>query len=165
MCGAAAVGLGLKNRSDVQMGQGDAVWRLSYDVSFHAPRAGVRLRAAIPDDGPHNRVFRQDLRYSGLKTERLRPTRTETRELSVITQRDGRFHLEACFDIYLSSQVGYRARTDAVQLSADQRAGYLKSTQAIPADDPVGRSATIRTPSSPSPACKCPSGRRCCLAR
>lgn len=119
------------------MTRGDTAWRLSYDISFEAADAGTRLRVAVPDDGRHSRVFRQDLRYSGLNTERLRPAWTETRELSVVTRRKGEFHLVARFDIHLSPRTTFRTWTPAVELTADQRASYLRSTRAIPADNPV----------------------------
>jgi transglutaminase-like putative cysteine protease len=135
--GALAVSLRLYNRYELALTRGDTVWRLSYDISFRAPRAGIRLRAAVPDDGRHHRVFRQDLRYSGLNTERLRPARTETRELGLITQREGEFHLTARFDIHLSPRTDFHVWTSPVVLSADERAAYLRSTRAIPCDAPI----------------------------
>lgn len=135
LAGVAALGLRLNNRREVPLTQGDSVWRLAYDVRFRAPEAGIRARIAIPDGGMHSRIFREDLRYAGLTTERMRSS-AETRELSVITQRDGDFRLEARFDIHLSPRTRFRDRT--VQLSAEQRAGYLRGGYGIPV-----RNATV----------------------
>lgn len=137
LSGAVMVGLRVQSRYGVAMTRGDSVWRLTYDVTFHAKQAGTRLRAAIPDDGEHSRVFRQDLRYSGLNTERLRPSRSETRELSVLTQRSGEFRLQARFDIHLSPRTRLRTWSHPIELSANERAGYLRNTRTIQAESPV----------------------------
>ncbi|MDZ7620544.1 MAG: hypothetical protein U1E05_26370, partial [Patescibacteria group bacterium] len=129
--GIVAVGLRMRSRHEVPMTEGDSVWRLAYDVTFRAPEPGMRLRVAIPDGGPHSRIFREDLRYTGLKTDRMRSA-AETRELSVVTQRDGDFRLEARFDIHLSPRTTFRDRAAQAQLTAEQRAGYLKGTRSIP---------------------------------
>ena len=138
VAGMVAVGLRVYSRHDVPMTEGDSVWRLAYDVSFRAPEAGMRLRVAIPDGAPHSRIFREDLRYTGLKTERMRSA-AETRELSVVTQRDGEFRLEARFDIHLSPRTRFRDRTTLAQLTAEQRAGYLRGFRTIQV-----RSAAVR---------------------
>ena len=134
LCGAVCLGLRLYSRYEVEMLQGDSVWRLTYNISFRAPKAGTKLRAAMPSDGRHSRVFRQDLRYSGLNVERLRPSRTDTREISVATQREGDFRISARFDMHLSQHGNFRLRTGPAQLSADERAQYLRSAKAIQAD-------------------------------
>ncbi len=138
LAGVAAIGLRVRSRRDVPMTQGDSVWRLTYDVSFRAPEAGMRLRVAVPDGGPHSRIYREDLRHTGLKTDRMR-SRAETRELSVVTQRDGEFRLEARFDIHLSPRTRFRDRTTPAQLTAEQRAGYLRGFRTIQV-----RSSTVR---------------------
>jgi len=135
--GVIAVALRLWSRHEIAMTQGDSVWRLVYNVSFRAPEPGMRLRVAIPDGGPHSRIFREDLRYTGLKTEKMRSA-AETRELSVVTQRDGEFHLEARFDIHVSPRTRFRDRVDA-RLTAEQRAGYLKGVRTIPVRNAIVR--------------------------
>lgn len=64
--GVVLVGLRLYSRQHVRVMQGDTTWRLTYHISFRAPRAGTRVRIAAPSDNVHSRMFRQDLRFSGL---------------------------------------------------------------------------------------------------
>jgi len=135
--GIAALGERWRNRSGPLLMQGDSVWRMTYRIEFRAPRAGVRLRAAIPADNRHGHVYHQELRYSGLNIERLRPSRTNTRELSVFTQRDGEFRLTARFDIHMSPHTTFRTAPAAGPLKADERARYLRATPTIQADHPT----------------------------
>jgi transglutaminase-like putative cysteine protease len=136
-CGAAALAARLYSRYSVQMVQGDSVWRVTYDLTFHAKKAGITVRAAVPRDTPHARVFRQELRYSGLSTERLRPSRNDTREVSVGTMRSGDFHLAARFDIHLRRHTEFGPTPTNVTLTADERAHYLRATRTLPVDHPL----------------------------
>jgi hypothetical protein len=149
VCGAACLGTRLYGRYGVRMVQGDSVWRLTYDVAFHATKSGVTVRAAVPRDTVHARVFRQELRYSGLSTERLRPSRTGTREVSVSTQRNGDFHLAARFDLHLSPKTEFRTTRADATLTAEERAHYLRSTRAIQVEAPVVAEALQRLRDAP----------------
>ena len=137
VCGTACLAWRLHSRYAVQMVQGDSVWRLTYNISFHAAKSGLPLHAAVPRDTVHCRVFRQELRYSGLNTDRLRPTRYDTREFNVSTQRSGDFHLSARFDIHISPHTTFRMGKAGVELSAAERARYLRSTKSTQAESPV----------------------------
>jgi hypothetical protein len=64
LSGVAAVALRWHNRRELQLRDGDSVWRLAYHVKFHAPRAGGKVRMAVPGDTAHSRLFRQDVQYS-----------------------------------------------------------------------------------------------------
>ena len=123
---------------------GDSVWRLTYDIAFHAEQAGTRVRVAVPDDGQHSRVFRQELRYSGLSTERLRPLRSDTRELALVTERHGRFPLAARFDIHLSPRTTFQRWSRPVELTAEERAAYLRGSKTIQVEEPVVRDTLQR---------------------
>lgn len=123
-CGVVCVGLRLYSRYGLHMIQGDSVWRLTYDVTFEAAKSGIRLHAAIPSDQRHGRVFRRELRYSGLTTERLRPARNGTREVTVATQRSGEFRLTARFDIHLSPRTTFRIPAAEAPLTVEERAQY-----------------------------------------
>ena len=140
LCGAGLLSVLLRwsRRDEMPIGQGDHLWRLSYELDFEAAEPGARLRVAVPDGGPHTRVFREDIRYTGLRAERLR-TGASTRELSVTTLRDGQFRLEARFDVHLSPRALFREPESAAQLTADQRAAYLRGSRAVPISSAVVR--------------------------
>lgn len=137
ICGICSFGWRFWSRYGIQMRQGDSVWRLSYNISFHAARSGLTLRAAVPRDAVHSRVFRQELRFSGLNTERVRPNRYDTREFSVTTQRSGDFHLSARFDVHISPRTTFRLGPPREDLTATERAHYLRVTKNTPVDAAV----------------------------
>ena len=136
LLGAGGVALRVYTRHEMQLSPGDTLWRLTYAATFHA-KSGAKIRAAIPADTVHGRIFRQDLLYSGLTTERMRPVRSQTREIGLAAMNAGKFSLTAHFDIHLSPRANWRANEPDVNLSADVRAEYLKSTKAIQADSPI----------------------------
>jgi transglutaminase-like putative cysteine protease len=135
--GAACVGLRLWGRYGIRLTEGDSVWRLTYDITFHAAKAGTRLRVAVPDDGLHSRVFRKDLRYAGLDTERLRPLKSDTRELALVTERAGDFRVTARFDLHLSPRTTFHTWSRPAPLMAEERASFLRSTPTVQAEHPV----------------------------
>ncbi len=135
--GVVLLALRLYSRYQVRMMQGDSTWRLTYHLSFRAPNAGTKVRIAVPSDDRHSRVFRQDLRYSGLNTERMRPSRSDTRELSATTQRDGAFRMACRFDIHLSPTTTFRDRNAPAALTVEERGQYLRSTKTIQVDNPI----------------------------
>ncbi|MCY2993059.1 MAG: hypothetical protein NTY19_35030 [Planctomycetota bacterium] len=136
ICGVVCIALRVYSR-EMHLLQGDSVWRLTYDINFAAPKSGVTLRVAVPRDSVHSRVFRQELRYTGLNTERLRPSRSDTREFSVSTQRSGDFHLAARFDVHLSPRRRFLAAPSNVELTAEERAHYLRNTKFTQVDNPL----------------------------
>lgn len=137
LIGAVLVGLRLYSRQHVRMMQGETTWRLTYHISFRAPRAGTKIRIASPSDDVHSRMFRQDLRFSGLDRDRVRPSHTDTRELSMSTERDGEFRLACRFDIHLSPKRTFRTRNVPAVLTVEERAQYLRSTKSIQAESPL----------------------------
>jgi len=136
LLGAAGVALRVQTQREMQLSPGDTLWRLTYTVTFHAAQSGGKIRAAIPADTVQGRIFRQDLLYSGLTTEHLRPVHSQTREIGLAAMNAGNFSLTARFDIHLSPRANWRVNEPDVSLPADVRAGYLKSTKNIQADSP-----------------------------
>ncbi|MBM3887510.1 MAG: hypothetical protein FJ388_00120 [Verrucomicrobia bacterium] len=137
--GTVGVGLRLYARHHAQMRLGDAVWRVTYTVRFHAANAGARVQVAVPSDTPQARLFRQDVRYAGLESERAHRTRWQTREIGLIAPRPGDYTLTARFDIHLSPRAQWRAPAPEAALGADARADCLRSTKMTQADDPIVR--------------------------
>mgnify|MGYP000054366985 CR=1 FL=1 len=140
LCGAGLLSLVLRRsgRDELPLGRDDHLWRLSYEIDFKASAAGARLRVAVPNGGLHSRVFREDIRYTGLRAERLQKM-ASTRELSVTTLRGGQFRLEARFDVHLSPRARFREPASASQLTADQRAAYLRGSRTVPINSAVVR--------------------------
>ena len=66
--GGICVNLRIHARRQQQLGDGDALYRLTYAVKFHAERAGARLQVSLPSDTQQGRVYRQDVLYSGLRS-------------------------------------------------------------------------------------------------
>ncbi len=133
--GTACVALRLHFRRDVEMTQGDTIWRIMYSVGFRAARPGARVRVAFPADTRHSRVFRQEFFYSGLTADRSRAPQGESREVVLVAERAGAYHLGAQFDVQVSPHANLRVAAATGQLTADARAEALRSTKTIQADD------------------------------
>ncbi len=121
--------------SDLQ--HADTFWRLIYTVEFHSDKPGARLRIAIPFDTPHSRAFRQDMFYPGLRTERLRPTPMEAREVGLVAPQPGDQRFTVRYDLHLSPEKRFRVREPNANLTADQRAALLRSETGIQVEDPA----------------------------
>jgi len=131
--GMACVGLRLYLRSDVRLARGDQVWRITYNVNFHALRAGARLRVAFPVDTAYSRLFRQELLYSGLAARRSQVPQSEVRDVALVTERAGPLHLAAQFDVQISPRAAARP-APARELTPQAMADALRSTRDIQAD-------------------------------
>lgn len=141
LTGSLCVGLRLYARHQMQLNDGDSVWRLTYTVEFRAPKAGARIRAALPADTEHSRVFRQDLLYSGMMTERQVPARSPSREVGLVSLHPGKYHLVARFDLHLTPQARWQSSEPAPQGSAPSSAKgtprWLGKTSTIQVDSPA----------------------------
>ena len=135
--GAVGIGVRLHTRHATEMHRGDALWRVTYTVKFHAAKAGARLQVATPSDTGQARVFRQDVRYAGLESERSQHTRWQTREVGLIAPHADDYTVTARFDIHLSPRAKWRTLAPSANLSADARADCLRSTRTIQTDDPL----------------------------
>jgi len=131
--GTALVALRLYLRGDVRLSRGDQIWRIDYNVNFHAVRPGARLRVAFPVDTACSRLFRQEFFYSGLRTERPRSPQAEIREVNLAAERAGAFHLAAQFDVQISPSAPPRAAVPR-ELTPQAMADALRSTKDIQAD-------------------------------
>ena len=87
--GLACVGLRMQGLESNDLKHADTFWRLTYNVEFHSDKPGARMRIAFPYDTPHSRVFRQDMFYPGLRTERLRAVPSQAREIGLVAPRAG----------------------------------------------------------------------------
>ena len=137
VAGTASVGLRWRLQHEAELKRGDSVWRLTYTVEFTADKAGAKVRAAFPEDTRHNRVFRQDVLYSGLRAERLRQSSLQAREVALTATHPGKHSVTAKFDLHLTRRPYFRARPPDASLTADERAALLRSEPGIQADHTV----------------------------
>ncbi len=133
--GLACVGLRMQGLQSDDLKHADTFWRLNYTVEFHSDKPGARLRIAFPYDTPHNRVFRQDMFYPGLRTDRLRAQPSQAREVGLVAPRAGDQKLTARFDLHLSPQKRFRVREPNAKISAEQRVVLLRSEPGIEVED------------------------------
>lgn len=129
--GLVCIGLRIHTQQASQLASGESLWRLTYTVKFQAEQAGARLSLAFPFDTPHCRVFRQAVRYSDLRPERLRSPLLEAREIDWLTQHAGDQNLTARFDIHLSRRARFSSYDSETSLTAQARAEYLRSDKWI----------------------------------
>ncbi len=134
IAGTASVGLRWRSQHETELKRGDSPWRLAYTVEFTADKAGAKVRAAFPEDTRHNRVFRQDLLHSGLRSDRLRPSASQAREVALTATHPGKHSVTARFDLHLTRRPYFRARPPDATLTSDERAALLRSEPAIQAD-------------------------------
>jgi transglutaminase-like putative cysteine protease len=137
IAGALGVALRASGRRELHLLDGDSVWRLTYDVRFDVERPGARIRVALPADTPHSRVFRQDVSYSDLTAERMRPSRSESRELSLSAVRAGEYRIVARLDLHLCREARWQPNGPVGPLRADDRAQALRATPTIQVNSPA----------------------------
>jgi transglutaminase-like putative cysteine protease len=135
--GAVCVGVRVYVRRQMELYDGDGLWRITYSVEFHARKAGAKVRLAVPADTRCARVYRQDLLYSGLNPVRSRPSRALNRQVDLVTLRPGSHTLTARFDLHLSPRAHWRGSEPPGQPSAEDRAAWLRGTKTIQVDHPA----------------------------
>ncbi|OHB77486.1 MAG: hypothetical protein A2W31_12140 [Planctomycetes bacterium RBG_16_64_10] len=139
LIGAGCLALRLHPQNQAPIARGDSVWRLTYHIGFRADAPGARVWVAFPQDTPHARVYRQRLRHSEMRTERLRSGPAGSRAVTAVTHRAGAFQLRAECDIHLSQHASWRPGTTATVATVDARAKLLQSEKTIQLDSPAVR--------------------------
>ena len=131
LTGAVCVNLRARARHELELLDGDRLWRLTYTVKLEASRAGAKVRVALPGDTPYSRVYRQDVVSPGMRAVRTRPSRPQTREVNLVTMSAGEHALTARFDLHQTPRPHWRAMEPDPNLSADARAQALQGTSTI----------------------------------
>jgi len=139
LAGAGCLALRFHPRYQAQIARGDSVWRLTYHIGFRADAPGARVCAAFPLDTRYARVYRQRLRHSAMRTERLRSGPSGSRAVTAVTQRAGTFELRAECDIHLSQHASWRPSEPDTVATAEARAKLLQSERAIQPSSPAVR--------------------------
>jgi hypothetical protein len=136
--GIACMGLRQHALQQAHLGPGDSVWRLTYDVRFVPAKAGARVRAALPQRGPHARVVREDFTHPGLSMDILRSGPAGGREAVAVSVATGEEqHFSAAFDVHVSAGADAAAVTPAKPLPVQERAHYLRRETAVQTDSPA----------------------------
>jgi hypothetical protein len=137
LLGLACVALRLHARRQAEMARDDTLWRITYRAKFNAARAGAALRVSAPRDTAHARIFRQDIQYAGLASQRLRSSRELSREIALASLGSGPHTMTARFDLHLSPKGRWRFPESGGPLTAELRAQYLRGTDTIPVNAPL----------------------------
>jgi len=137
LAGAVCVNLRARALREMELTEGDRLWRLTYTIRFHAARAGAKVRVALPSDTSTCRVFRQDLLYSGLTAERLRPSRSQTREASLVAMHAGQYQVTGRLDLHLSARAPWGPIEPEAKISAAARAQWLGPAPTIQVSAPA----------------------------
>lgn len=134
--GSVCVGLRIKNAQIPLLGQGDVVWRLTYDISFPSLNEG-RIYIAIPDNDSQRRIFRESFSHQGIWMDILRSKRTLGREaviVPVVGYKQGRFMAQ--FDVHLKPDETPQSPALKAKLTAEEMAHYLQEEVAIQLGSP-----------------------------
>ncbi|MFO8013113.1 MAG: 7TM domain-containing protein [Phycisphaerae bacterium] len=135
--GIACMGLRRHALRQAPLGPGDSVWRLTYEVRFVPAKAGARVKAALPQSGPHARVVREDFAHPGLSMDILRSAPASGREAVAVSVATGQEqHFSAAFDVHVSAGADATAAPLPRSLSAQERAHYLRRETAVQTDSP-----------------------------
>lgn len=129
LAGTVCVALRWRARQQ-QLAEGDSLWRITYSVHFQADKPGARVRIALPADTATSKVYRQDVLYTELETERLRPSSSGNRESSLVAAEPGPHHVTVRLAMHVSHQPHWAAAPPA--LDPKDRARCLKATRSLP---------------------------------
>jgi hypothetical protein len=118
-------------------GSGVRAWRLTYDISFSFTK-GDKIQIAIPDSTPNSRLWRETFSHEGILVDLLRSKRTRGRGASVVSMpghERGRFFAQ--FDIHLKPDQQSKLPAAEEQMSANDRAYYLRNEKEIQTTRPA----------------------------
>jgi len=150
LAGAVCVNLRARARREMELIDGDRLWRLTYTIRFQASRSGARVRVALPSDTPYARVYRQDVVSPGMRAVRMRPSRTPMREASLVAMHSGEHTLTGKFDLHQTSRPHGQAIEPDANVSAEARAQLLQGTPTIQVAAPAVTETLKRLRRDPS---------------
>jgi len=116
---------------------GDSFWRLTYTLSFNAPKVKGALDVAFPFDTARSRVYDRKVESADVSIEQRRRRDDESRQFELVALKAGKHQATIYFDIHLSPRAGWRAGDEPGPRGAEARAEYLSKKKGIEVDDPV----------------------------
>jgi len=116
---------------------GDSFWRLTYTLSFHAPKAKGALDVAFPCDTTHSRTYDRKVDAADVSVEQRRRQGEESRQFELLALTPGKHQATITFDLHLSPRGNWRAGDTPIPRSAEARAEYLAKKKGIEVDDPA----------------------------
>jgi 7 transmembrane helices usually fused to an inactive transglutaminase/Transglutaminase-like superfamily len=135
--GSVCMGLRIKYAYVPASGRGEAVWRLTYDISFPASKEG-RIYIAIPDNTPQRWILRESFSHQGIWMDVLRSRRTLEREaviVPVVGYKQARFAAE--FEVHFKPDAKLEPSAPKTRLTAEETAHYLQNEGAIQLGSPL----------------------------
>ncbi len=107
---------------------GERAYRLRYEVAFKADKAGVRVRAALPDNTPRCRIYQATYSHPQLGFEIVPLEGTGQREaVATALGPAERATFSAEFDVYLGKAFGPSPTPAQEPLSEDERSQFLRA--------------------------------------
>jgi hypothetical protein len=126
--GTACISIRANLRHRTELMPGDSLWRLTYSVSFHARKAGAKLRTSLPQDTRHLHVFQQEEKTPQVTSERVHPSRSDAgHDLVVTTPHAGQFNFTLQYDIQESPRPSWRSLRPTANITAKERQEYLRA--------------------------------------
>lgn len=112
--------------------QGDTTWKLVFSVTFDAKAENTIVRAAIPGDTKHIRVFGQDFNTPGLRMNRVRGRGGFRRDAVGTAYQKGKTSADFEYDLHFSPNPAWREpNAGGVTLSTEDAARLLKAEPSI----------------------------------
>ncbi|MGA2068783.1 MAG: 7TM domain-containing protein [Thermoguttaceae bacterium] len=134
VAGACSVAVRRNYRGSAEAHPGDTGWRLTYTAGFHARTAAARVRAAIPENTHHSRVFKHEIAGANLPEEPQRAAQAaRSTEIVLRPPKPGQYEVQVRFDIQLSTRAW--AVNPEAPLSPEHRAKCLGSEKGVQVDD------------------------------
>ncbi|MBN2314526.1 MAG: hypothetical protein JXM79_11395 [Sedimentisphaerales bacterium] len=135
--GSVCVGLRMKYARRPLVAQGEAVWRLTYEINFPNLKEG-RIYIALPDNAPQRRIFRESFSHQGIWMDILRSKRTLGREaviVPVVGYQQGQFVAE--FEIHLKPDQTSKSPVQKIKLTAEEIDHYLHDEASVQLNSPA----------------------------
>lgn len=114
---------------------GDSFWRLTYALSFNAPKAKAALDVAFPCDTTRSRVCDRKVEMADVSVEQRHRRGEESRQFELVALTAGKHQATIHFDIQLSPRAAWRSSEAPVPRDAEARAEYLSKKKGIEVDD------------------------------
>ncbi|MHC4460837.1 MAG: 7TM domain-containing protein [Planctomycetota bacterium] len=137
IAGAACVGLRVKCMHKPPLSQGGNVWRLTYDVEFHANNSSARLYIALPSDTAYANIVNETFSHKRLAVDILQNKETWDREAIAVASECSRpSKFTAQFDVSISTDAKRSVYSSKKPLGTPEKLRYLRNEKFIQKDDP-----------------------------
>lgn len=133
--GAACMGARVAFQQKKRVMPGDTFWQLSYSLEVNAKKIGSKVRAAFPGDTNFGRVYHFEFSGGAHQLDRSSGANHGMREFGFTADQTGPQTVKAQFQIHLNPRAAWRTGSSAARISAEERAGYLRSEKSVQIED------------------------------